>query len=925
MAYRADIEIAVRGAQELKRLQDQISAVSQKVKQFNADAARRGVEIKSITNMQSAVAQANQTMRSAAAGTKIQKDAIDAYVKSLDAAEKAELDLARAIKVRQKELNITPTAGAGAPTRGGIGKRFGGAISGAAIGGAFPLLFGQGGGAATGGAVGGLLGGLVGGQFSFALSLVGTLIGDIVTKGQQIKDLGQDIGFSAQQTTLLSTAFKTANTDVEKFTAVVRNISGVGLSIEDQAKAIQLVTKLTEQYRASFDKVGNAITGALESGKVSQATLNQLTSQGINIQGALADKLNVSRDRIIEMAKKGEISVQDLIDTLVKLGNEPQTVAQKTQTASQQLQSAFSNLTKIVGPELERLTQLFIQFGVQALNALNGVLTRLAEVGAAIEKQLSGDTLKNAQEQFRRDAKVLRELYKVPKEDRSQVQIQRITTLENLQQGRLAVIRGAQPAKPTPLETFKAPSQALPTGAGGSKKERGSRVPELQIEVNLAEKIAALNFRIAEAKGKGNRAVEHALEMEKILEERSAAIAKINLQDIPATEKNLQIKLATMQADEKLRNIIIERNRISAEAATAAEKVLDTSRKEIEAIQSKKYREKEYAQLIREGVLPANAENYLKTKELVEAAIKAADAAILEAEARGASADQVDRLRKSLDAIRGEGKAAEDEAKKGKTTKERLQEAADEARARLTELINPVNVIKTAAAGIGDAFAQSFEGIVSGAMTAQEALANFFKSIGDMFVQMAAKIIAEMITMYTIKAILGLFGNGGTFGQGTTTTTTTTATGYAANGAMFSNGIAKFAAGGAFGNSIVSTPTLFKFADGGTTNLGVMGEAGPEAIMPLRRNSSGRLGVEASGLRDAMGAAPGSSGSTPVLNMSFETTSIGGVEYVSRDQLEAAMAETRRQATRDGAKRGMSMTLDRIQQSPQTRSRIGIR
>jgi len=59
--------------------------------------------------------------------------------------------------------------------------------------------------------------------------------------------------------------------------------------------------------------------------------------------------------------------------------------------------------------------------------------------------------------------------------------------------------------------------------------------------------------------------------------------------------------------------------------------------------------------------------------------------------------------------------------------------------------------------------------------------------------------------------------------------------------------------------------------------------------------------------------------------MSFQTTSIGGVEYVSRDQLEAAMAETRRQATRDGASRGMTMTLDRIKQSPQTRSRIGIR
>ena len=74
-----------------------------------------------------------------------------------------------------------------------------------------------------------------------------------------------------------------------------------------------------------------------------------------------------------------------------------------------------------------------------------------------------------------------------------------------------------------------------------------------------------------------------------------------------------------------------------------------------------------------------------------------------------------------------------------------------------------------------------------------------------------------------------------------------------------------------------------------------------------------------------MGAAPGSGGGSPVLNMSFQSTNINGVEYVSRDQLEAAMAQTRRDASRDGAKRGMTMTLDKLQQSPSTRNRVGIR
>ena len=54
------------------------------------------------------------------------------------------------------------------------------ALGSAIIGGAFPLLFGQGVGAAVGGGAGGAAGGLIGGQFGFGLSLVGTALGTAV-------------------------------------------------------------------------------------------------------------------------------------------------------------------------------------------------------------------------------------------------------------------------------------------------------------------------------------------------------------------------------------------------------------------------------------------------------------------------------------------------------------------------------------------------------------------------------------------------------------------------------------------------------------------------------------------------------------------------------------------------------------------------
>lgn len=47
----------------------------------------------------------------------------------------------------------------------------------------------------------------------------------------------------------------------------------------------------------------------------------------------------------------------------------------------------------------------------------------------------------------------------------------------------------------------------------------------------------------------------------------------------------------------------------------------------------------------------------------------------------------------------------------------------------------------------------------------------------------------------------------------------------------------------AYSGSIVSKPTLFPFAHG----TGLMGEAGPEAILPLTRGSNGKLGIQAQG------------------------------------------------------------------------------
>ena len=96
--------------------------------------------------------------------------------------------------------------------------------SNALIGGAFPLLFGQGAGAAIGGAAGGAAGGAIGGQFGFGLSLVGTAIGaqvDIAIQkfGELARALDDPIGSFA---TLVENA-SLSTKEVEKYAQALIN------------------------------------------------------------------------------------------------------------------------------------------------------------------------------------------------------------------------------------------------------------------------------------------------------------------------------------------------------------------------------------------------------------------------------------------------------------------------------------------------------------------------------------------------------------------------------------------------------------------------------------------------------------------------------------------------------------------------------
>ncbi len=130
--------------------------------------------------------------------------------------------------------------------------------------------------------------------------------------------------------------------------------------------------------------------------------------------------------------------------------------------------------------------------------------------------------------------------------------------------------------------------------------------------------------------------------------------------------------------------------------------------------------------------------------------------------------------------------------------------------------------VNTLSAGIGGGLRRAFDGLVFDGAKLSDALKSVGQTIVDTVYGIAVKPVQNAIGGFLANGLNSLLG-GAAF----------------ADGAAFSQGrVMPFAKGG-----VVSSPTSFAMRGG----QGLMGEAGPEAIMPLARGADGRLGVQAGG------------------------------------------------------------------------------
>jgi tape measure domain-containing protein len=449
------------------------------------------------------------------------------------------------------------------------------------------------------------------------------------------------------------------------------------------------------------------------------------------------------------------------------------------------------------------------------------------------------------------------------------------------------------------VQTFNVPGV---TGDGASsakpKKERESQLPMLQLELEKTKELFTIDQQLIGARLADNASLVSSLELQKQLTELKYQGKQIALEQIPLDEK--QAKMAAL-AVEYEKAIMESQLNLQLDMQKAREDLQKSVEDTIKGYELENEYQQRYYELVQQGISPALAKirvevekTFRKEKERIDTLIEQykLQKASLEVQlnaliAQGnlsdidskRLADIKERIRlldlelEKMGLLKGglpgaqEGAiVAAEGAAQSSPARVRLAELAEESRLALEKLQDPVEQIKVISDSVSESIGSAFKGLVTGATTAQEALANVFQSIADSFVDMVAQMITEWLRAQLIKGFMSFFPGSGALAG---------ATSVASTGLSFDpGGMAGFSVPWTFAKGGIAPGGFQAFANGGIVKgptLGLVGEGRyNEAVIPLPDGKSVPV--------DLGGAMGGQAVNNIVVNVDAKGSSVEGNE-----------------------------------------------
>ena len=768
------------------------------------------------------------------------------------------------------------------------------ALSNAIIGGAFPLLFGQGVGSAIGGGLGGAVGGLLGGQFGFGLSLVGTAVGQTFDNASQSAG---DFAKALKDTGDASDALETALGSLDKDTkTLIQNLAQSGqTAAAAEASFEALAQRIGVDQAEALKRAGEA---ANEWGTTFQTWLTKTYANVILLGEAIRNNFPTGP------GIQGPSSVFDLVE-----GQAPQTLSKEAQARIEDLAGQNSLLEKQV--DLARLTadaSIDQRLQLERQIALQEYVNEATE----LERQLKEQSLAPQEHALRLKAAELR-------------LTQQIYDLENAAQ---------QARQRKAEEDRRAAEKAQREAERAAEKQlqifnniRGLQVSLIQQSLESAdvdvERTRAVTGEIAAAKELLNQQqarlnlearildiqLEKALSAKDITEQERTLYESIYKQQKANLEAQYNTKYRMQQLD--LARLQTARQIAFAEGDRALQDVRQQRGTQLAGLQ---------AQL----AFPFGGEG-----------LDAANQALDQAARRYETLTPLQRELQNLETQRVNESAAmsaeELQLLNQNITKKTQQidlevaylnqlDATEQALLRQQQVYERYGFI---ADEISRALSDSITGLITGTTTVAEAFSRMFENIGKAFVDMATQMLAQKLVFSLLQGLLG--GVGGS--------------GFSFGGAGPVSGASVFGAGQAGFNPSAFTGGFSFRADGGPVSSNtpyIVGERGPELFVPsssgsvmsnadtraaLAEQTAARSTNDTRAMLEQQTAARQANATGMALqqkpiDVRYESTIINQTEYVSAEQHRKGMAEA--------AERGRTLALSALQNSVKTRKRVGI-
>jgi tape measure domain-containing protein len=685
-------------------------------------------------------------------------------------------------------------------------------------------------GAVAGGIAGGVPGAVLGSTIGASVSQLRQALGATAAYEAEIKKL--EIALKGVTTNQIeyNDALKFIQTSTDnyavtqdiltrQFTKLQASVQGSGGSLQDTKIVFDGIVSAVRATGGSLQDVDSALTATAQvfsKGKVSAEELRQQI--GERLPGAFtlfAKSMGKTPQELDKALEGGKVSLQDFMvfakELFDRYGENAKIIADSPAAAGDRLQIALSNLSKSIGVLLQPIGAAFQDTFTSIAEDITRATNALANFFG-----ISGEAL------LRKNTLLIQAQTKVIKLNKDE--LARLAE----RQGPITVTTDRTRDVAAGLDAIR--MSTLKTNISNAEKQRD----KLRREINDAQR-DPLVLPTADGKGlpgidpgagkdkKGGRgatAAANALaaskERTEVLKQETATIDKI----AAFQEKiNNATRIGNQQAALTL-TYEQDRAKIQGEFGKQMEKLAQTDNRgeEAKALLSKTQAQLEALALDNRGKMTAlklqeNAAGYQTLTQL----------------------QQEDFIAKQI--LAGKGEEARLQVEIANTIRDvkdpalaatlaKQIRANAEAKKELTLAENLKQIYTDLGMTIKDGVIGAIQGAIDGTKSLGEAAVGVLKNIANRMLDIA-------VNMALFGSISGMGSKGGGL-LGLIPGLDKRAKG----GVYAQNGIQPFARGG-----IVNGPTLFPFAKG----IGLMGEAGPEAIMPLRRGRDGNLGVMSSG------------------------------------------------------------------------------